>query len=102
MAVNLRRLHVQQETGDHRLRPFQVAFGQTQAEDGAAHPRAREPLPDSFGQRRVHKTRYLSAATRWPLSTTSRLSLLMLIKNHSSPRGAGPPLTAPCSSKTLP
>ena len=102
MAIDLRRLDVQQETRNHRLRPFQFALRQAHSENRATDPRALEPFPDLFGQRIVHKTRYLSGLTRWLLSTSTRLSLLSVTENHSNERGAGPLLTLPWSSNRLP
>jgi hypothetical protein len=49
MAMDFGRLDVEQETGNHRLRPLQIAFRQPDAKDGAADARACEPFPEAFG-----------------------------------------------------
>ena len=102
VAVHLGGLHVQQETGYHGLRPFQVALRQADAEDRAPDQRAPKPVPESLGQGSVHTTRHLSAATRSVLSTSRRLSLLNVTRNHSSGRGAGPPRTWPSLLNMVP
>jgi hypothetical protein len=40
---------MQQETGNHRLRPFKIALRQANTEDGSTYARALEPFPDPFG-----------------------------------------------------
>src|SRR6516164_4826540 len=100
--MNLRRLDMEQKTGDHVLGSLEIALRQADPEDGSADARALEPFPDPFRQRNVHTTRYLSGLTRWLLSTSSLLSLLSVTENHSNERGAGPLLTPPWSSKKLP
>ena len=101
-VVDLGRLYVKQEAGNHRLRAAEIAPRHADAEDRAPEARLLEPPPEPDGKGCLHTTRYLSASTIWPLSTSSRSSLLMVTRYQVMARGAGPLVTLPWLSKVLP
>ena len=102
MAIDLRRLHVQQETGDHRLRPLQVALRQADAKDRAADARARRTIARSVWAEGRSQDEVFVRVDALAFVHQQPVVLAQRHRNHSNARGAGPLLTLPWSSNTLP
>ena len=103
VPVDLGRLHVQQEAGDHRLRPLQVALRQADAEDRAADARALERISRAvWAEACSHHQVFVGLDPLVFVHQQPAVPAQRQLENHASGAGRRAALTPPWSLNTLP